>query len=71
MKPPAEDMLYGRDDGARLRIDRVANGWVYFVSWKPGQVNGCAKRMPAKTFDAALVTHGMQPTEAPTEELQR
>ncbi len=45
---------YMRPDGSRVRIDRVANGQVYFVSWKPEQDQGCPIRMLITDFKIAV-----------------
>lgn len=49
-----------RDDGAQVRIDRVADGWVYFVAWLPGQTYGAPKRMREATFREACEVAGIE-----------
>ena len=58
---PAEDQRYTRPDGSALRVDRVANGQVYFVSWRPGQDQGCPGRMLITDFKAAVGSERMKP----------
>ena len=44
-------------DGGAVRIDRVTDAWVYFVSWPPGAETGAPKRMPPRTFARAVESH--------------
>ncbi|MDQ1342677.1 MAG: hypothetical protein QG571_1295 [Pseudomonadota bacterium] len=46
----SEGATFDRADGALLRIDRVTDEQIYFVSWRPGQETGCPIRMDHATF---------------------
>lgn len=43
-----------------IRIDRIANGQVYFVSWLDHQEIGVPKRMTIEVFKEACVKQGMR-----------
>lgn len=62
MSQPREGQRYTRPDGSRVRVDRVANGQVYFVSWKPGQEQGCPIRMLVTDFKIAIRNERMELT---------
>lgn len=44
-------------DGSRIRIDCVTDAWIYFVSWRPGQVYGSAQRMEPTVFWELVAEH--------------
>jgi hypothetical protein len=50
---------YERKDGAQLRIDRVAQGQVYFVAWLPNQDYGAPKRMTIPLFKEAIKSNDL------------
>lgn len=50
----AVDQVIDFDDGARVRIDRIADGQVYFVAWRRGEETGSPRRMPEATFAKAV-----------------
>lgn len=57
--PPKVDDIYTRSDGARIRVDRVANGQVYYVAWRASQEIGCPKRMPVSDWWLCIGMDGM------------
>lgn len=54
-----EGQWYTNGPGDAVRIDRVHNGWVYFIAWKRHQEIGAPKRMPVDVFSEALDLAGM------------
>lgn len=52
---------YSRTDGSHVRVDSVGKGQVYFVSWKPGQEQGCPIRMLITDFEIAIRNEKMTP----------
>lgn len=59
---------YTRPDGSHVRVDSVGKGQVYFVSWKPGQEQGCPMRMLITDFEIAIRNERMileEPTKLP------
>jgi len=62
---PAPGDRYIRNDGAEVRVDVVRDGWVYFVSWRPGAETGCPIRMPLDVFVASIRAERMRREEEP------
>ena len=50
-----------RDDDAMIRIDRVANGQVYYVSWLPDQRIGTPQRTTFDNFEDGVAKDGLEP----------
>ncbi len=48
-----------RADGATVRIDRIANGQVYYVAWRANQDTGSPKRKPIEEFKELCIAEGM------------
>ena len=51
-EPREGDRLIFR--GGEVRVDRVANGWVYFCSWRGDRQIGELKRMELSTWSEAV-----------------
>lgn len=54
---------FSRPDGARLRIDAVKNGQVFYVAWRPGEDEGNPIRMIIPDFKIALRKERMSPCD--------
>lgn len=55
-----ERQVYTREDGAHVRVDRVANGQVHLVSWRPSHEEGVPIRMTVAQFEQAIAKEGMK-----------
>lgn len=54
---------FSRPDGARVRIDMVEHGQVYYVAWRPGQNEGNPIRMIIQDFKHQLRKERMDPCD--------
>jgi hypothetical protein len=63
-----EGQRFTNPAGALVRIDRVTEEWVYYVSWRAGAEVGSPLRMNHPTFREALKNAGMN-AQADTQEV--
>jgi len=57
---------YSRPDGARVRVDAVKNGQVFYVAWRPGVELGNPIRMIVSDFMIEIRKERMIPCETYT-----
>jgi len=50
---------YTREDGARLRVDIVRGGVVYYVTWRPGHLQGSMRRTPVNYLRRLIEHEGL------------
>ncbi len=61
MTQPVENQIWMRDsDTATIRVDRVADGKVYYVAWRDRQVCGNPIRKPVDDFLKLCADEGMR-----------
>jgi hypothetical protein len=58
------DEWYHDSSGRAIRVDRRANGQVYYVAWRVGEDEGRPLRMPKADFAAAIAAEGLVPGRA-------
>ncbi len=54
-----EGQCLTRGDGALIRIDRIANGQVYYVAWRANEETGTPLRKLVTDFKIQCLNEGM------------